>query len=161
MDPVAMKQVVLALARQLNTDLGIDVSEQAADMATRLDQLDAEVRQTVSAIPAERRKLVTGHESIGYFAQRYQLKLVGAIVPGASSQAETSAADLAALKRAIAENGAPAVFTEQGTSPAVAQAIGRETGVRVIELPTHALPDDGSYFTFVRELARTISDGLK
>jgi zinc/manganese transport system substrate-binding protein len=161
MDPLTMKQVVAALATQINEDLGMNVSDQAASLSTRLDQLDAEVRQTTSTIPADKRKLVTGHESLGYFAQRYQFKLVGAIVPSVSSQAETSAADLAALRRVIQENGTPAIFTELGTSPAVAQSIGRETGAKVIELTTHSLPKDGSYFTFMRDMARVITDGLK
>jgi zinc/manganese transport system substrate-binding protein len=43
----------------------------------------------------------------------------------------------------------------------VAKAIGEETGVKVIELLTHALPDDGSYFTFLHDLAATIADALK
>src|ERR1700741_4789783 len=29
----------------------------------------------------DRRQLVTGHESMGYFAQRYQFRLIGAIIP--------------------------------------------------------------------------------
>jgi hypothetical protein len=48
-----------------------------------------------------------------------------------------------------------------GTPPAVADAIGKETGVKVVELTTHSLPADGSYFTFLRNLAQVIVDGLK
>ena len=107
------------------------------------------------------RKLVTGHESMGYFAQRYGFKLVGVIIPSLSSQAEVSAADLAALKKAIQDNQVKAIFTELGTSPAVAKAIGDETGVKVVELTTHALPSDGSYFTFMRNLANVITNALK
>ena len=38
---------------------------------------------------------------------------------------------------------------------------GNETGVQVIELTTHALPADGSYFTFMRNLAAIITNALK
>ena len=72
-----------------------------------------------------------------------------------------SAADLAVLKQLIQENQVKAIFTELGTSPAVAQAIGKETGVKVVELTTDSVPDDGSYFTFMRNLAKVITDGLK
>ena len=98
---------------------------------------------------------------MGYFAQRYGFKLVGAVIPSITSQAEVSAADLAALKKLIEENKVKAIFTELGTSPAVADAIGKETGVKVIELTTHSLPADGSYFTFERNMAKVIVDGLK
>ncbi len=54
-----------------------------------------------------------------------------------------------------------AIFTELGTPKAVSEAIGKETGVKVIELTTHSLPPDGSYFTFLRNLTQVIVDGLK
>ncbi len=98
---------------------------------------------------------------MGYFAQRYNFKLVGVIIPSLTSQAEVSAADLADLKKAIQDNQVKAIFTELGTSPAVAKAIGKETGVKVVELTTHALPPDGSYFTFMNNIAKVITDGLK
>ena len=161
MDPIAMKGVVSGLASVLMKDLNLDVSSQAADLENRLDSLNTEVAETVAAIPQENRKLVTGHESMGYFAQRYGLKLVGVIIPSLSTQAQVSAANLAELKKAIEDNHVKAIFTELGTSPAVAKAIGDETGVKVVELTTHALPSDGSYFTFLRNIAGVITNALK
>ena len=161
MDPIAMKSVVSALAPELMKDLNLDVTAQAQNLESRLDDLNNEVANTVAAIPQDNRKLVTGHESMGYFAQRYGFKLVGVIIPSLSTQAEVSAADLAALKKAIEDNHVKAIFTELGTSPAVAKAIGDETGVKVVELTTHALPSDGSYFTFMRNIATVITNALK
>lgn len=161
MDPLAMKSVVSGLASVLMQDLNLDVSSQAADLEKQLDSLNTEIANITAAIPQENRKLVTGHESMGYFAQRYGFKLVGVIIPSLSTQAAVSAADLAALKTAIEDNGVTAIFTEVGTSPSVAQAIGAETGVKVVELTTHALPDDDSYFTFMINVANTITNALK
>jgi zinc/manganese transport system substrate-binding protein len=161
MDPIAMKSVVSGLATVLMQDLNLDVSSQAADLENRLDSLNTEITDIVAAIPPENRKLVTGHESMGYFAQRYGFKLVGVIIPSLSTQAAVSAADLAALKTAIEDNQVKAIFTELGTSPAVAQAIGAETGVKVVELTTHSLPDDDSYFTFMTDIANVITNALK
>lgn len=160
-DPLTMKSVVSALAPALRQDLGLDVTGQAGELENQLDNLNNEVVNMVAQIPLTDRKLVTGHESMGYFAQRYGFKLVGVIVPSLSSQAEVSAADLAALKQAILDNQVKAIFTELGTSPAVSKAIGDETGAKVIELTTHSLPDDGSYFTFMRNMATVITDALK
>ena len=161
MDPLTMKDVVAALAPVLKDLLQVDVSAQALDLENRLASLNSEIAGTVSQIPQADRKLVTGHESMGYFAQRYGFKLVGVIIPSLSSQAEVSAADLASLKQAILDNNVQAIFTELGTSPVVAKAIGDETGVKVIELATHILPPDGSYFTFMRGLANAITAALK
>jgi zinc/manganese transport system substrate-binding protein len=161
MDPMAVKSVVSALAPELMKDLNLDVTSQALNLENRLDNLDREIADTVAAIPRENRQMVTGHESMGYFAQRYGFKLVGLIIPSLSSQAGVSAADLAALKKAIQDNHVQAIFTELGTSPAVARTIGDETGVKVVELTTHALPGDGSYFTFMRNIASVITNALK
>jgi zinc/manganese transport system substrate-binding protein len=160
LDPLAMQAVVTALAAQLKTDLGLDVAARATSLSGQLDALNTELAAEVAKLPEANRKLVTGHESLGYFAQRYGFTLVGAIIPAITSQAEVSAGDLASLKQLIEEQQVRAIFTELGTPPQVAQAIGAETGVKVVELTTHALPDDGSYFTFMRNLTSVITQGL-
>jgi zinc/manganese transport system substrate-binding protein len=161
MDPLTMKSVVQALAPVLTQELNLDVASQAVELENQLDSLNTEIADIVAQLPVSERELITGHESMGYFAQRYDFKLIGVIVPSLSSQAEVSAADLVALKTVIQENYVKAIFTELGTSAAVAKAIADETGVKVVELTTHALPSDGSYFTFMRDLSSTIVDELK
>jgi zinc/manganese transport system substrate-binding protein len=160
-DPITLKSIVSALSPVLKNDLNLDVSSQATDLENRLDSLNKQLADKVAVIPQENRKLVTGHESMGYFAQRYGFRLVGAIIPSISTQAGVSAGDLAKLKTLIEENQVRAIFTELGTSPIVAKAIGDETGVKVIELTTHQVPGDGSYFTFLTDMAETIISGLK
>jgi zinc/manganese transport system substrate-binding protein len=161
MDPLTMKLVVQALAAQIKTDLGLDLSGREKDLESRLDALNDAIQAQVAALPAANRKLVTGHESLGYFAQRYGFKLVGAIIPSLTSQAEVSAADLAALKQLIEQNQVKAIFTELGTPQAVSEAIGKESGVQVVAITTHSLPADGSYFTFLKNLASVIVENLR
>lgn len=158
-DPVSMREVVSALAIAL-ADAGIDVAERATDLEARLTALDAETRTSLEAVAPDGRKLVTGHESMGYFADRYDFTLIGTIVPGLSSQGEVSAGELAALREEILEEGVPAIFTEVGTPAAVVEAIGQETGADVVELPSHNLPADGSYFTFIRSISDAIAGAL-
>ena len=160
-DPLTMKQVLVALTEQIKTDLGLDVSVRAQDLENQLDSLNTEITTQVDSLSAANRKLVTGHDSLGYFAQRYGFKLVGAIIPSLTSQAEVSAADLASLKILIQKNPIKAIFSELGTPSAIAEAIGKETGVKVIELATHILPSDGSYTTFIRNLSQTIVENLR
>jgi zinc/manganese transport system substrate-binding protein len=161
MDPLTVRDVVDALAVEIRTDLGIDLDARAKDLDARLGTLSDKLAATTATIPADHRKLVTGHESMGYFAARYGLTLIGAIVPSLTTAAQTSAANLAALTATVRAAGVPAVFTELGTSPAVAEALARDTGIKVVELTTHALPPDGSYFTFMQNLASLIADNLR
>jgi zinc/manganese transport system substrate-binding protein len=159
-DPISMRDVVGALAREL-AKAGIDVADRGADLETRLTDLDAEMRATLADVPEASRKLVTGHESMGYFADRYAFELIGTVIPGLSSQGEVSAGELAALKAEIEEQGVQAIFTEIGTPAAVVEAIGRETGAEGGELPSHRLPDDGSYFSFIRQIGTAVADALR
>jgi zinc/manganese transport system substrate-binding protein len=160
LDPIGMKETVEALAPVVGERLGIDVSGRASELEASLEELNAHCEDVLAEVPAGRRKLVTGHESMGYFARRYGFELVGAIVPSLSSQAEVSAAELADLKEKIEAEHAPAIFTELGTPTQVADAIGEEAGVQVVELATHELPEDGSYFTFVRDICDRVAGAL-
>ena len=160
MDPLRMKAIVQALAVALKTRFGTDLSTRAADLASRLDALDARVRAKVDALPPEKRLLVTGHESLGYFADAYGFTLVGAIVPSLTDQAEVSAADMAGLKKTIQRTKVRVIFTELGTPPKVADALGRELGLKVVEITTHALGPDSSYFTFLETLSDTVVGAL-
>jgi zinc/manganese transport system substrate-binding protein len=160
-DPLAVKAVVDALATELRQRFGVDLSARRADLDARLTRLNAQIQVQVDALPAGRRKLVTGHESLGYFAQRYGFKLVGAVIPSLTSEAESSAAGLQALKQLIAQNQVSVVFTELGTPPRTLEALAREAKVKSVTLATHNLPADGSYFTFERDLSGAILGALK
>ncbi len=103
---------------------------------------------------------MTGHESMGYFARQYDFELVGALIPSTTSQSAPSAAELAELREQIEALSVPVIFNEIGTPPALSEAIASETGVEVIELATHNLPDDGSYFTFIDDIAQGVAQGL-
>jgi len=159
-DPLAMRDVVLALAPALGS-VGIDVADRAPALGTSLADLDAATRATLAVVPEARRLLVTGHESMGYFANRYGFRLVGAVVPGLTSQGEVAAGQLADLRAAIEAEGVTVIFTEIGTPAAVVEAIGRETGAAVVELPSHTLPANGSYATFIGQIATAIATALR
>jgi zinc/manganese transport system substrate-binding protein len=155
-----MAAVAAALATELAA-LGLDVEDSGAAAVTALEALDAEVEQVLDAVPPERRLLVSGHESLGYFADRYRFELVGAVVPGLSSQAEVSARDLAELAEVLEATGVPAIFTELGTPASVVEEIAADTGVAVVELPTHTLPPDGTYRSFLLANARAVASALR
>jgi len=160
-DPLAVKAVVDALAIDLKQQFGVDLSARVADLDARLVALNAGIQAKVDALPVTKRKLVTGHESLGYFAQRYHFKLVGAVIPSLTTEAETSASNLSALKKLIKQNNVSVVFTEMGTPPQTIQALARESKVKAVSLTTHYLPVDGSYFSFEKGLSDTILDSLK
>lgn len=116
----------------------------AAAYTRELDELDAAIRSQVAAIPPERRKLVTDHDVFGYFAERYDFTLVGAVIPAFSTTAEASAGELADLIGKIRAERAPAVFVGASVNPKAAAAVAAETGIPVIRLYTGELGAAGS-----------------
>ena len=100
----------------------------AAAYLARLRALDAGIARCMGSIPAARRKLVTDHDAFGYFAGRYGIDVVGAVIPSQATQAQPSAKDLSALAGLIEREGVEAVFPESSLSPKVAEAIAAQTG---------------------------------
>lgn len=108
----------------------------------KLNALDEKIKQTIGALPPEKRKLVTDHDTLGYYADRYGFEIVGALTPSFSSAESGSAKQLAALVDQIRANDVKAIFLEQGVNPQLAEQIGRETGARIVTgLYTHSLSD--------------------
>jgi len=97
----------------------------------QLEELDTWINEHVSQIPSERRLLVTNHEALGYFAERYGFTVIGAVVPSVSSDASPSAGQMAELIEQIKSSGTPAIFLDEVENPALAQQIAAETGVTV------------------------------
>jgi zinc/manganese transport system substrate-binding protein len=159
LDPLAMRDVAAAMVPALEA-LGVSAADRGDALARSLEELDAEVGEILAVVPPERRRLVTGHESMGYFADRYGLEFVGAIVPGTAAGTEVSAGELAALVETVRAQGVPAIFTELGTPVSVAQAVADETDATIVELPTEQLPEDGSYLSFMRLLSTRVAEAL-
>ena len=100
---------------------------------TQLKDLDKWIVEQVNTIPAERRLLVTNHKAVGYFAERYGFEVAGAVIPSLSTDAGTSAKELAALIEVIKTSGAPAIFLGEVENPDLANQIAAETDVRVVD----------------------------
>lgn len=98
-----------------------------------LKELDVWISAQVSGIPAERRLLVTNHEAMGYFAERYGFTIVGAVIPSLSSGAAPSAQQMTELVNQINASGAPAIFLGEVENPNLAAQIGQETGATVVQ----------------------------
>src|SRR5205823_4263580 len=75
-------------------------------------------------------KLVTDHDAFGYFARRYGIDVVGAVIPSQTTQAQPSARDTARLVALIRREHVRAVFPESSVNARLARAIARETGAR-------------------------------
>lgn len=94
----------------------------------QLRAMDTAIAACIDSVPADERKLVTDHDAFGYFANRYGIEVVGAVIPSQTTQAQPSAKELSELADTIEAENVQAVFPESSLSPSVAEAIARQTG---------------------------------
>jgi ABC-type Zn uptake system ZnuABC Zn-binding protein ZnuA len=130
-DPVNARAAVERIRQALDRAdpaAAADFDRDAHAYEARLDALDRGIRACFAAVPLAQRKLVTDHDAFGYFARRYRIQVIGAVIPSQTTQAQTSAGAVAKLTDQIRREGVRAVFPESSLSPKVAQAIARDTG---------------------------------
>lgn len=146
---------------------GADTYHANADAyVEELQRLDAEVEATLA--PLANRKLVTNHEAFTYYADRYDLEFVGAIIPSFDTAAELSAREVTELVTEIRETGVKAVFSETSLAPETAETIAGEAGVKVVTgedaLYGDSLGPEGSpgatYIGAIRHNTETIATNL-
>lgn len=103
----------------------------AAEYIASLRALDRAIAVCIGRVPKRQRKLVTDHDALGYYAARYGIEVVGTVIPALSTQAQSSAGEVARLVRTIREAGVSTIFSESSANPKLARAIARDAGAKV------------------------------
>jgi len=127
----------------------VHAAEYRANATKSLDslkKLDAWVFLRVSELPRDQRRLVTSHDTFGYFSQRYGFDLVGDALGSVSTEvSDPSAARIAELVEKVKASGVKCIFSETTHNPKLMQRIADEAGVKVVStLYTDALGKPGT-----------------
>ena len=136
------------------------------EVAGGLEDTDRQVREILSAVPPDRRTLVTDHAAYAYFAEAYGFEVAGVVVPGGSTDAEPSSERLAGLVAGMERDGADALVMSAGSGNRLVQALSAETGgaVPVVELYEGGVGPEGSgaesYHDAMLASARALADAL-
>jgi ABC-type Zn uptake system ZnuABC Zn-binding protein ZnuA len=99
----------------------------------RLDAADRDVHAAIDPIPVAQRLFVANHDAFNYFLARYDITLVGDIIPSTDTLSAIRPADTARLIQAIRDQHVKAIFTETTLDPGVATQVAQETGARVFD----------------------------
>ncbi len=150
---------------QIDTEGAETYKTNADAYIAHLKELDAWIVEQVNTIPAERRLLVTNHEALGYFAERYGFEVVGAVIPSMSTDAGTSAKEMSTLIEQIKLAGAPAIFLGEVENSDLANQIAAETNAKVVDdLYLESLTDGAPAATYIDMMKHNITrivDALK
>ena len=167
-DPNNVKIWVENIRQALTTvdPSGAELYKANAETLTKdLTELDAWITQEVALIPAANRKLVTDHQSMGYFANRYGFEQAGLLLPSLTTNASASALDLAQVEEVINTQGIHTIFIEVGANDALAAQVANDTGVTVARIYSGSLgtadSGAGTYLDFMRFNVKAIVEGLR
>ena len=132
----------------------------------QLNELDAWITQQAASIPAQRRKLVTTHDTFGYLADRYDFEVLSVLGSVSSESSDPSAGQVAEIIDRIRTLKIPAIFAENILNPKLTLKIAEEAGVKIVPtLYTDALgPADSpgqDYLGLMRFNVKTIVEALR
>ncbi|MFQ5556325.1 MAG: metal ABC transporter substrate-binding protein [Acidimicrobiales bacterium] len=166
-DPQRVSAVLPELGRELAAAAGIAPEAVARCVAGYRDELtsaDSRIRRRLSALPSDRRRLITNHHFLGYLADRYGLEVIATVVPAAGDLAETNPADLAALAELIEVSGVKVIFTGEQEPADDARALAESAGGELVSLLTGSLGPEGSgadtYLSFLETNTASIAESL-
>ncbi len=171
LDPHLVRQWVENVRLALGALDPAQAAEYDANAEAYLEELDDLIQyatEQLATIPDGRRQLVTNHASLAYFARAFDFKVIGAVIPSASTVSEPSAQSLAALVDRMAEAGVCTIFTDNAANQSLARAAAAElqgcAEVKVLPLYTGSLGAPGSgaesYVGMMRLNVDTIVAGL-
>jgi len=166
MDPLQMVEATSVIVAELDRILpGGGWGDRGDDYAADLVALDLEIIELLGGSSADSgRALVTNHDSLGYFAARYRLEVVGVLIQGGSTLAEPSSSDLADLVAILRQTGVSVIFAETTEPTALVESVAAEVEVSVVELFIGSLGGPGSgaatYIEMLRTDATLIAAGL-
>lgn len=147
LDLIRVAEAVDHIAERLGmVDDSADWGARAEAYSEKLTEADGEASTILNVIEPGDRSLVTNHEALGYFANRFDFEIIGVVIPGGSTLAEPSASELAALVEEMRHAGVDTIFAETTSSTRLAEAVAEEAGeeVSVVELHTESLGEPGT-----------------
>ena len=157
LSPLSFTEALPSLADAINSATGLSIDETTA--LDQLTQLDDEITDVIGGISSC--VMVSGHDEMGYFADRYGCTVIGAIIPSFSTTSEATAKQIADLKVLAASNNVKAVFTGLGTPAEVSEQLASELGIAAVSLSTHYLNGAANYREFMLNLANQIAEALR
>ncbi len=162
---IKITQLISKSLSSLRPDHGETYAKNTAKIVSELEQIDTWIKIQIATIPEISRKLVTTHESLGYYAQAYGIPVEVAL-NGISTEEQPTPTRVKELVEVIKTSKVPTIFAEVSINPKLITTIAKEANVKVSERELYAdgLGAKGSeaetYAGMLIANTRTIVEGL-
>lgn len=97
--------------------------------AAQIAETDQWVRAQLAAVPPAKRRVITSHDTFGYFGAAYGVEFLAPV--GWTTKSEPSAGTIATLVRQMKREGTRALFVENMSDPRLIRRIAAEAGAVV------------------------------
>jgi zinc/manganese transport system substrate-binding protein len=104
-------------------------TERAAAYNKQLADLETWAKAEFSAIPKEKRRMITSHDAFGYLGDTFDIEILSPM--GLGTGKEPTASGVKKLIQQIKKEKITAVFVENIANPRMIQQIAKESGVKV------------------------------
>jgi zinc/manganese transport system substrate-binding protein len=166
-DPDRMARAIDLVVGELTAvDGSVDWQRGASSYRAEVEAAGDEAEEILSAVPPDQRILVTSHDSLGYFADRFGFEVITTVIPGGSTLAEPSGRGIAELVDTIDATGVSVILTDASNPAAIADTVAAEAGGDVLVVPifTDSLGEPGSgadtYLGMIRTNAARVAEAL-
>ncbi|MCL0043374.1 metal ABC transporter substrate-binding protein [Dehalococcoidia bacterium] len=167
-DPVIAENLIKEISHTLiefSPEHREDYERNAENYLLELRQLHTWINDQVKQIPEGQAVLITAHDSLQYFANRYGFEVLGAVIPDFSTEEEVTPADIKEIIEIIEEHAVPAIFADVNENSSVARMISQETGATFVgNLHVGSLGAPGTetetYIKLMKVNVRIIVDAL-
>lgn len=160
-DPVRVRRtvdVIVEALSNLDPEGGPFYRERGGTLKASVDRLHEEI--TRRAETWTRRRVITFHGSLFYFAQRYRLQVVAVVLPVPGS--EPTPQHLASVLDLLKGPEPTALLTEPQMDSQLAASLAREAGIATHEVDAMGgSPDHQSYEELMRGVVRSLDEALR
>jgi ABC-type Zn uptake system ZnuABC Zn-binding protein ZnuA len=159
MDPIRVQKAVSEISdvlTLLDPENSEFYSKNANSYNSTIQSLHKWAAIELSKVPESKRYLVTSHESLGYFANRYEFEIIGSLVPALTTEREPTPKEITDLINAINDYQLTVIFTEIAEYSKLGEAISKETGTRIARVNSGSLGRKGSETESYLKLFETI-----
>jgi zinc/manganese transport system substrate-binding protein len=146
-DMSRMAAVSTELGSRLASETGDAVwADCGVEVASSISAAEENVMALFDQIDTDKRLIITDHDAFAYLADRYGFEIAGVVIPGGSTLAEATSADLARLVAQVSERGIRALIGNVQQQNRLLDAIAGESGgtLQVVPIYVESIGEPGT-----------------
>lgn len=163
MDPKIVNETMPDLINELQETYKLDDKEASVCLETaqnKLQSLNSEITLKYSELKSPNKKIVINHPTLYYYANRYDLDIVGVVEE--NELIGSSIEHLKSIANTMSKDNIKTIFVDPAHSDTDSKAIADQVGAKIIQLENIELIEgsEDEYVQYLLSISETISENL-